>query len=87
MSTATILLIDDDETLIYLLSEYLNQANFRVISTSNGTAGLQMFTEKSPDLVILDVMMPGLDGWQVGEQLRRHPRSHHHAHSQGGGAG
>ena len=71
MSTATILLIDDDETLIYLLSEYLNQANFRVITTSNGTAGLRMFNENSPDLVILDVMMPGLDGWQVGEQLRR----------------
>jgi len=71
MSTATILLIDDDETLIYLLSEYLNQANFRVITTSNGTAGLRMFNENPPDLVILDVMMPGLDGWQVGEQLRR----------------
>jgi two-component system KDP operon response regulator KdpE len=70
MSLATILLIDDDETLLYLLAEYLNQANYRVISTPNGTAGLQMFYEYSPDLVILDVMMPGMDGWQVCERLR-----------------
>jgi len=70
MPPATILLIDDDETLLYLLAEYLIQANYRVITTSNGTAGLKMFYENSPDLVILDVMMPGMDGWQVGERLR-----------------
>ena len=70
MSLATLLLIDDDKTLLYLLAEYLNQANYRVISAPNGTAGLQMFYERFPDLVILDVMMPGMDGWQVCERLR-----------------
>jgi two-component system KDP operon response regulator KdpE len=71
LSPATILLVDDDETLLYLLAEYLTQANYRVITASSGTAGLQIFHESSPELIILDVMMPGMDGWQVGERLRK----------------
>lgn len=70
LSSVTILLIDDDETLLYLLAEYLTQANYRVITASSGAAGLQIFYEGSPNLIILDVMMPGMDGWQVGERLR-----------------
>lgn len=71
MSNATILLIDDDATLLDLLSSHLQTAGYRPLSALDGLRGLQLATESRPDLVLLDVMMPGMDGWQVAERLRR----------------
>lgn len=65
-----ILVIDDDATLLGLLAEHLSRANYRVISAVSGVMGLQTFLDHNPDLVILDVMMPRLDGWAVCERLR-----------------
>ena len=70
MVKQTILIIDDDETLLELLSDHVYKAGYRCLTSSSGTGGLQLATEEQPDLVVLDVMMPGMDGWEVCKHLR-----------------
>ena len=65
-----ILAIDDDQTLLSILAEHLDQAGYRAVTVTSGLAGLQAFYEHHPDLVVLDVMMPKMDGWTVCERLR-----------------
>ena len=65
-----VLVIDDDVTLLGLLTQHLSRAAYHVITAVSGTTGLQMFYEHHPDLVILDIMMPKMDGWAVCERVR-----------------
>ena len=65
-----ILLVDDDHSLSSLLGQYLRESNFEVHEASNGPTGLRMAYNEHPDLVLLDVMMPGMDGWEVCARLR-----------------
>jgi DNA-binding response OmpR family regulator len=65
-----ILLIDDDLTLLRLLSQYLRESNYEVVEASNGPVGLRSAYSEKPDLVLLDVMLPGMDGWEVCTRLR-----------------
>ncbi len=66
----TILLIDDDETLTTPLSRSLLQYGFEVNVAHDGKRGLEMALSAPPDLVLLDVMMPVMDGWAVCRELR-----------------
>jgi two-component system KDP operon response regulator KdpE len=68
--TTRILLIDDDPTLLDLLSQYLRDAGFEVLSASDGPVGLKMAYGRHPDLALLDVMLPGMDGWEICARLR-----------------
>lgn len=70
MTKATLLLIDDDETLLELLADHARAFGYRSITASSGQIGLQLAAEEKPDLVVLDVMMPGMDGWEVCRRLR-----------------
>ena len=65
-----ILVIDDDVTLLGLLAQHFSRDAYHVITAVSGTSGLQMFCDHHPDLVILDVMMPKMDGWTVCERIR-----------------
>ena len=65
-----VLVIDDDQTLLDLLAEHLSRAGYRTVTAASGLTGLQAFYEHHPDLIILDVMMPRMDGWTVCERLR-----------------
>lgn len=65
-----VLVIDDDKTLIGLIAEYLNKAGYHTLTAASGLEGLQAFHEHHPDLVVLDVMMPKMDGWKVCERMR-----------------
>jgi DNA-binding response OmpR family regulator len=65
-----VLVIDDDATLLGLLTQHLSRAGYHVITAVSGTTGLQMFNEHHPDLVILDIMMPKMSGWTVCERIR-----------------
>lgn len=65
-----ILLVDDDQTLLHLLSQYLRENGFEVFEAPNGTSGLRLAYSERPDLVLLDVMLPGMDGWEVCSRLR-----------------
>jgi len=70
MTKPTILLIDDDETLLELLSGHLHSVGYLPLVASNGSQGLQLAANKKSDLVVLDVMMAGMDGWEVCKRLR-----------------
>jgi DNA-binding response OmpR family regulator len=68
--THRILLIDDDATLLDLLAQYLQEAKFEVLSAPNGALGLKLAYSQHPDLALLDVMLPGMDGWEICARLR-----------------
>ena len=65
-----VLVVDDDQTLIQFLADYLSGEGFEVISTDRGQKALRMFYDERPDIVVLDVMMPGMDGWEVCARIR-----------------
>jgi len=65
-----ILVIDDDRTLLGLLRQSLEKAGYRFIGVTNGIDGLQSVYKDQPDLVILDVMMPRMDGWETCLRIR-----------------
>ena len=65
-----ILLVDDDPALLELLTQYLEEADFRVLPALNGAAALKLAYHERPDLVLLDVMLPGMDGWEICARLR-----------------
>ena len=65
-----ILVIDDDDTMVELVRISLRRLGFSVTGASTGEEGLRAFDQVTPDLVTLDVLMPGLDGWEVCRRLR-----------------
>jgi DNA-binding response OmpR family regulator len=67
---AKLLLIDDDATLIKALEIYLKRANYEVYSALDGAEGLKQWFALRPDLVVLDVMMPQMDGWETCRRIR-----------------
>ena len=60
----TIMVIDDEKRLVSLIETYLNQSGFRVVSALNGLDGLSVARRENPDLIILDIMMPEMDGYE-----------------------
>ena len=75
--TARILVVDDILPNIKLLEAKLSAEYFDVLSASDGESALEIATSEMPDLILLDVMMPGLDGFQVCERLRANPKTRH----------
>jgi len=69
MSTK-ILVIDDDLAITELMSMLLKTHGFDVITTNSGAEGVKLVREKNPSVVILDLMMPDMDGWQVSKAIR-----------------
>ncbi len=68
----TVLLIDDDVELVEMLKEYIEQENFNVQVAHDGMAGAQMLLEQPFDIVVLDVMMPRLNGIETLKAIRQH---------------
>jgi len=60
----TIMVVDDEERLVSLLKSYLRQEGFRVVTAPNGREALFMARQEKPDLIVLDVMMPEMDGYE-----------------------
>lgn len=71
MPDKSVLVIEDDPTTREVLRRYLTRAGLAVAEADNGVAGLTAFTDARPDLVILDLMLPGIDGLDVCERIRR----------------
>jgi DNA-binding response OmpR family regulator len=69
---STILIIDDDEKLNRLLTDFLSEFGFKTLTATHPEEGLKKLKQKSPDLVILDVMLPGMDGFEVCKTIRQH---------------
>ena len=66
----SILVVEDDEHIRELLKLYLEKENYAVITAADGNEGLGQFRRERPDLILLDVMMPGMDGWEVCRTIR-----------------
>ncbi len=71
MANSKIMVVDDDSNICELLRLYLEKEGYDTILAENGTQALEKFDREKPDLILLDVMMPQLDGWQVCREIRK----------------
>ncbi len=71
MSRYRILIIDDDPTQHLIVGEYLKQAGYQAFHAREGIKGIEMLEEKKPDLILLDIQMPGMDGFKILEIIRK----------------
>lgn len=71
MSLGKILVIDDDNNICELLKLYLEKEGYGVIISHDGDEAIVKFNALKPDIVLLDIMLPGLDGWQVCREIRK----------------
>jgi DNA-binding response OmpR family regulator len=73
----TVLVADDDEDILQLVAFRLERAGYTVVTAPDGQQALVAAREHQPDLAVLDVMMPGLNGYEVTRQLRADPATAH----------
>ena len=66
----SVLIVEDDRNIAELLQMYLEKEGYKVLQAYDGGQGLELFRSKNPDLVLLDVMMPVMDGWAVCRAIR-----------------
>ncbi len=71
MSLDKILIVDDDKNVCDLLKVYLEKEGYSTIISNNGNEAMVKFKSLHPDVVLLDIMIPGKDGWQVCQEIRR----------------
>lgn len=74
---ANILVVEDERLIVGLLKETLELEGYRVATALNGRDALQFALRETPHLIILDIMLPGIDGYEVIRQLRSHPKTMH----------
>lgn len=67
---ATVLVVDDEPRIARLVADYLQQAGFRVVEAGDGNQALEEFRQRQPDLIVLDLGLPGLDGLDVIRKVR-----------------
>ena len=70
MSAKKILLVDDEPHIVIMLENRIKQAGYEIITASDGQLGLEKARKEKPDLIILDVMLPKLDGYKVCRMLK-----------------
>ena len=68
---ARILVVDDEPNIVELARLYLRNEGYEVLTADSGPAALGAARQASPDLIVLDIMLPGLDGWEVCRQIRQ----------------
>jgi len=71
------LLVEDNENNRYLLTLLLEQADFAVVAAADGRRGLEMARLEMPDVILLDIQMPEMDGYEVAARLRKDPELMH----------
>lgn len=71
MSLGKILVVDDDKNICELLRLYLEKEGYSVILSHDGEEAIVKFNALNPDMVLLDIMLPSLDGWQVCREIRK----------------
>ena len=70
---ARILVVDDDKQIVRLVRSYLEQAGYQVLTAGDGETALHTIRHDDPDLVVLDLMLPDLDGWEITRIIRSDP--------------
>jgi PleD family two-component response regulator len=73
----TVLVIDDDRNLRTIIRTSLELAGYGVVTASDATAALAILAQETPDLIVLDVVLPGMDGFELCRRIRRHPTCAH----------
>jgi CheY-like chemotaxis protein len=76
-SNKQVVCIEDDPEMVELIRLILNRRGIEVTGASDGREGLKLVAEKQPDVVLLDLMMPGMDGWEVYQQMKSDPAIQH----------
>lgn len=71
MAKAKILIVDDDKNICELLRLYLEKEGFETVMAYDGEAAIKMVSSQKPNMVLLDIMLPKLDGWQVCREIRK----------------
>ena len=71
MAATKVLIVDDDRNICELLRLYLEKEGWDTVLAHDGVQALKLFSEENPDLILLDIMMPELDGWQVCREIRK----------------
>jgi two-component system, OmpR family, response regulator VicR len=75
MTPIRVVCIEDESEMIDLVSMILTREGYQVIGAPGGLQGLQIVEDTQPDLVLLDLMMPDLDGWEVYQRLKANPKT------------
>jgi len=70
MAGGKVLIIDDNKTILEMFEIGLEKNGYEVVIAVDGTLGMKMFQDEQPDIVIVDIAMPGVDGYQVIEEIR-----------------
>jgi CheY-like chemotaxis protein len=73
---ARILVVDDDPEIVAMLSTRLTKRGYQVTTANDGHQALELAKKSLPDIVLLDVMMPGKSGWEVARALKQDPATH-----------
>jgi len=71
MDKQKILVVDDDTNISELLRLYLEKDGYTVLTCADGLAAIELQKNEAPDLILLDIMLPKLDGWQVCREIRK----------------
>jgi len=71
MAGGKILVVDDDQNICELLRLYIEKEGYEVVIANDGHKALEIFDTENPDLILLDIMLPELDGWQVCREIRK----------------
>ena len=75
LSNYKILIVDDNATNVLLASKIVQKAGYKIDSASNGHEALQKVENDKPDLILLDIMMPGMDGYEVAQKIKENPET------------
>jgi two-component system, OmpR family, alkaline phosphatase synthesis response regulator PhoP len=73
MAEHTVMVVDDDPNALDIVRTFLESKGYTVATARDGNEALSMLEEVRPALVLLDVMMPGMDGWEVARVIKNHP--------------
>ncbi|MFR8011899.1 MAG: response regulator transcription factor [Clostridia bacterium] len=71
MAEGKILIVDDDKNICELLRLYLEKEHYDIVIANDGAQAVELFAAENPDMVLLDIMLPKLDGWQVCREIRK----------------
>jgi DNA-binding response OmpR family regulator len=81
MMSKTILVIDDDDVIRSLVKLNLERVGYSVITVADGPSGVEQFEAKKPDLVVVDIAMPEMSGFEVAQEMRVIEQREHYAHT------
>lgn len=74
---AKILIVDDSPTELHVLTKILKQGGYEALTASDGEAGIAAAQAQAPDAILMDVVMPGINGFQATRKLSRNPKTQH----------